>query len=214
MKAVIFGAGQNGLQVYHILKHDPSVEVVGFLDGNPERHGKTHCGLPILGDLDLVPELVKREGVEAGIAAIGDNRIRAKISKALGDMGLMRINAIHPQTIIDDTVRLGKGVIVEMGVAIHPLATVGDCVFIGGSTVIAHHSIVGDNVLLGGGVIFGGDVQIGENSLIGVGAVLQPHVRIGKNVIVGIGAAVINDLPDNAVAVGVPAKIIRYVEQE
>ncbi len=42
-----------------------------------------------------------------------------------------------------------------------------------------------------------------------VGAAIQPHVAIGRNVVVGVGAAVVSDLPDNVVAVGVPAKVIK-----
>jgi serine acetyltransferase len=111
--------------------------------------------------------------------------------------------------MIDESAILGRGVIMEMGAVVHPLARIGNCVFLGGSSVISHHSVVEDNVLIGGGVIFGGRVHVGRGSLIGVGAVLQPYTRIGSNVVVGIGAAVVRDLPDNVVAVGVPARIVR-----
>jgi len=53
--------------------------------------------------------------------------------------------------------------------------------------------------------------------LVGLGAsVMTPkwgkesRLRVGDNAVVGIGAVVIEDVPDNAVVVGVPAKIIRY----
>ena len=54
-----------------------------------------------------------------------------------------------------------------------------------------------------------GDVKVGENTWIGANATVRPRVSIGKNTIIGAGAVVVNDIPDNAVAVGVPAKIIR-----
>lgn len=54
----------------------------------------------------------------------------------------------------------------------------------------------------------GGSVpEIGNNVTIGAGAVLLGGIKIGNNVIIGANAVVLNDVPDNAIAVGVPAKI-------
>ena len=45
---------------------------------------------------------------------------------------------------------------------------------------------------------------------MGAGANIIGPVHVGNNVTIGAGAVVVRDLPDNCVAVGVPAKIIRY----
>lgn len=208
MKTILVGAGEHGAQTYHILKYLKRYELVGFIDDNPAKHGTEYCGHKVLGGESVLRDL-RREGVEGGIVAIGDNYRRAEYTQKLAALGFEIINAIHPQTMIDETVTLGKGLIVEMGVAVHPLAKIGNCVFLGGSCVVSHHSVVEENVLIGGGVVFGGNVHVGRNTVVGVGAVLQPHIRIGADVVIGIGAAVVDDLPDNVVAVGVPAKIIR-----
>jgi sugar O-acyltransferase (sialic acid O-acetyltransferase NeuD family) len=208
MKIIVVGAGEHGTQTFYVLKRLKEYEVVGFVDDDPCKHGTAHCGLTVLGGTGVLAEL-RKQGVEGAIVAIGDNYRRREHTERLWGVGFQIINAIHPTTMIDESAVFGRGVIVEMGVAVHPLARIGDCVFLGGSSVISHHSVVEDNVLIGGGVIFGGNVHVGRNTLIGVGAVLQPHIRIGADVVVGIGAAVVDDLPDNVVAVGVPAKIIR-----
>jgi hypothetical protein len=44
---------------------------------------------------------------------------------------------------------------------------------------------------------------------VGIGACAIPGVRIGERTIVGAGAAVVTDIPDDVVAVGVPAKVIK-----
>jgi len=54
------------------------------------------------------------------------------------------------------------------------------------------------------------NVVIGDDVWIGHGAVILPGVRIGTGVAVGAGAVVCKNIPDFAVAVGVPAKVIRY----
>jgi maltose O-acetyltransferase len=56
-------------------------------------------------------------------------------------------------------------------------------------------------------------VVIGNNVWIGAHAVILPGVTIGNNAIVGAGAVVTQDVAENAVVTGVPAKIIRYVEE-
>lgn len=212
MKIVIIGAGQNGCQVYNILKHDRTVEVVGFLDDSAALHGQDYRGVPILGGTSLAKELHSAGRIGGAIVAIGSNRVRARLTEAMEHLGLTIVSAIHPHVVVDDTARIGAGSIIEMGVMIHPEARIGRGVFVGGSSVIAHHCVVGDYALVGGGVIFGGEVTVGEFSTLGVGTVLQPQAKIGRNVTTGIGAAVVKDLPDNAVAVGVPAKVIRLAE--
>jgi sugar O-acyltransferase (sialic acid O-acetyltransferase NeuD family) len=208
-RIVVFGVGENGFQAFHILRHHRDVEVVGFVDDDPARHGSMVLGLPVLGDLSAIPALKQSRGVTGGLVAIGDNAIRARKIAELRGTGLELVSAHHPQTFIDSPEHLGAGTIIEMGVAIHPGARIGDGVFLGGGAIVSHHSTVGDFVLIAGGVVFGGHVNVGAYTLLGVGANIQPHVTIGRNVVVGVGAAVVGDLPDNVVAVGVPAKVIK-----
>jgi acetyltransferase EpsM len=209
VRTVIFGAGENGFQAYHILRHNREVEVVGFLDDDPAKHGTTVMGLPVFGGFDAISRLRVESGVEGALVAIGDNRIRGRVTPRLREAGLRLVSAIHPQTFIDAPVGIGDGAIIEMGVAIHPGATIGEGVFLGGGAIVSHHSVVGDFALIAGGVVFGGHVRVGSYTLLGVGASIQPHASIGSNVVVGVGAAVVSDLPDNVVAVGVPARVIR-----
>jgi acetyltransferase-like isoleucine patch superfamily enzyme len=53
-------------------------------------------------------------------------------------------------------------------------------------------------------------VTIGNGSDLGVGCTVLPGVTIGRGVQVGAGAVVASDLPDYAVAAGVPARVIRF----
>lgn len=58
-----------------------------------------------------------------------------------------------------------------------------------------------------------GRITVGNNVHIGVDAIIMPGVTIGSNCLIGAGAVVVHDIPDNSVAVGVPARVIKTIEQ-
>lgn len=88
--------------------------------------------------------------------------------------------------------------------------------------VIGAHVIIGDNVkifqnvTIGGGRLGDADSKrmprIGEGSTIFAGAVIVGDISIGSNCIIGANSVVNSDIPDNCVAVGVPAKVINKIK--
>ncbi len=54
---------------------------------------------------------------------------------------------------------------------------------------------------------------MGEGTHIGIGACVLPNINIGKWSIIGAGAVVIEDVPDNVIVVGNPAKILKVNEE-
>lgn len=55
-------------------------------------------------------------------------------------------------------------------------------------------------------------VSIGDDSWIGGGVIILSGVKIGKNVVVGAGAVVTRDIPDNSLALGIPAKVVKQID--
>lgn len=86
--------------------------------------------------------------------------------------------------------------------------------------VINQDAIIGNNVKIGAHVIIGGRKgnpvvpRIGDNVEIGAGAIILGEIIIGNNAIIGAGSVVINSVPENAVVVGNPGKVIKYLEEE
>jgi acetyltransferase-like isoleucine patch superfamily enzyme len=56
-------------------------------------------------------------------------------------------------------------------------------------------------------------IRVGDNVFIGNNAIILPGVSIGNNCIIGAGAVVTRDIPDNSVAVGVPARPIKTTDE-
>ena len=105
------------------------------------------------------------------------------------------------------------------GIEIHPGATIGRCLFIdhGMGVVIGETTVIGDNCTLYQGVTLGGTGKdqgkrhptLGNDVLVGAGAKVLGPFRVGDNARVAAGAVVLDAVPDNATAVGVPARIVR-----
>lgn len=74
---------------------------------------------------------------------------------------------------------------------------------------IAHNVKIGYGTLITACAEISGSVTIGSKVWLGPNCSIIDHITIGNDVLIGIGAVVINSLPDNVVAVGNPAKIIR-----
>jgi serine O-acetyltransferase len=84
-----------------------------------------------------------------------------------------------------------------------------------GNVVVHGHTRIGKNCEIQAGVVIGktetsasSAPQIGSNVYIGAGAKVIGNIRIGNNVTIGANAVVNKDVPDNCVAVGIPAKVI------
>ncbi|NLM38765.1 MAG: serine O-acetyltransferase [Firmicutes bacterium] len=105
------------------------------------------------------------------------------------------------------------------GIDIHPGAQIGAGVFIdhGVGVVIGETAVVKDNVTLYQGVVLGGTGKergkrhptIEENVVVASGAQVLGSFTVGANSRIGAGAVVLQEIPPNSTAVGVPARVVR-----
>mgnify|MGYP000261900089 CR=1 FL=1 len=102
---------------------------------------------------------------------------------------------------------------------VHPGASIGKGFFIdhGDGVVIGETTIIGDNVTLYQGVTLGGTGKdtgkrhptLGNNVLVGSGAKVLGPFKVGDNARIAAGAVVLSEIPPNATAVGVPARVVK-----
>ena len=107
-------------------------------------------------------------------------------------------------------VKIGHGCNILSGSIFSNSTKIGMGCIVYYNSIITHDCIIGDFVEISPSVTILGRVTIGNYSQIGANSTILPNLKIGNNVIIGSGSVVTKDLPDNCVAVGIPAKIIKF----
>jgi sugar O-acyltransferase (sialic acid O-acetyltransferase NeuD family) len=194
--AAVIGAGGHGKVVVSTLRA-AGIEVTGVYDDDRNLRGQTVLGVAVRG--------ATAELTGAGTAAvlgIGDNRVRAHLSK----LDLMWLTAVHPAAWLDRSVTLGEGTVVFAGAVVQPETTVGRHAIVNTGAVIDHDCQVGDFAHIAPGAGLAGGVRVGTGALLGIGCVVPPGVTVGDWAIVGAGAVVVEDVDAGATVKGVPAR--------
>lgn len=139
------------------------------------------------------------------------SRIVLIIHQIVFNLGQLRIPLL-PSLINKLFIRLPFGCQIGVGTKIGKKVDLG----YGGLGIVIHErAVVGNNVNIGTCVTIGGTTKknkvpvIGDYTIISSGAKILGPIKIGKNCVIGANAVVVNDIPDNSLAVGVPAKVIK-----
>ncbi|MCS7033688.1 MAG: acetyltransferase [Phycisphaerae bacterium] len=205
MDVVIIGAGGHGRVVLEILQHHRKTRVVGFLDADESLSGKTVAGRKVLGHVNLLTKL-KRSGVSGAIVAIGENRVRLEYMNRVIAAGMKLCNAVHPAAVVSRSARLGLNVVVAPGSVIGTEARIDDGVIVNTGAVVDHECEIGRAAHVCPAAALAGRVRVGEGALIGLGARVIQCLSIGPWATVGAGAVALEDVAENTVVAGVPAR--------
>lgn len=129
---------------------------------------------------------------------------------------------IEPGAIIREQVEIGKNAVIMMGAILNIGAVVGEGTMIDMGAVLGGRATVGNHCHIGAGAVLAGVIEpasatpviIEDDVLVGANAVVIEGVHVGKNAVVAAGAIVIEDVPDNAVVAGSPARIIKMKDEK
>lgn len=169
-------------------------------------------GVPVLkGDEHL--ELLYKQGYRRTIVAVGANQTRQRLSERAVGVGYELVNAISPHAIISPSARIGLGVAIMAGAVLNAACAIDDLAIINTGATIDHDCRIGRAAHIAPQCALAGNVTVGAGSFLGVGCKVIPGKRIGQDVTVGAGGVVISDIPDGALAVGVPARVIKSLKR-
>ena len=198
---ILIGASGHAKVISDILSLS-DVNVSAYYD---DRNIEFFNSIKVLSPINTIPEK------SVAIIAIGDNRIRKSISFTHHNLNYK--TAIHPKSVIDNSASIGLGSVVMASTTINNSTTIGKHCIINTSSSIDHDCVLEDFVHISPGAVLCGGIHVSEGAHIGAGVVVCPNIKIGKWATIGAGAVIINDIPDYAVVVGNPGKIIKYNEK-
>jgi sugar O-acyltransferase (sialic acid O-acetyltransferase NeuD family) len=141
---------------------------------------------------------------------IGNPILRKQLTNKFESNGGILSSTISPMARIGNYgIKIGEGCNIMMGAIVSNDVTIGKGCIVYFNSIITHECEVGNFVEISPNVTLLGRCKIGSFSRIGSNATVLPDVTIGKNVTVGAGSVVTKNLPDNCVAFGIPARIIK-----
>jgi len=210
-KVVILGAGglarETALVFDHCNQVNPKWEVLGYVDEDPDHHGKVLSGRPVLGDFKWF-EQVDRSSVRV-ITAVGSPVVRKKLVNRAKEKGLAFCSVVHPNVIMSRFIEMGEGVVITAGNILTVDIRLGNYVFLNLDCTVGHDTIIEAYCNVAPGAHISGNVYMGEGVDLGTGAVVLQGKRIGAWSIIGAGAVVTTDVPERVTAVGIPARAIK-----
>ena len=203
-RVVILGGSGHAKVVIDILQSRGDIQLEGYLA--PVEEAPALCGTPWLGNDNSLPMLLE-QGVRTAFVAIGDNALRKERMEVLLRMGYRLINAISPHATVSRHATLGAGISVMPGAVINAEANLGDGVIVNTNASVDHDCLIGAFCHVAPGCSLAGRVRVGEGAFLGTQTAVIPGISIGAWATVGAGSVVIRDLPDNATAFGIPARL-------
>jgi sugar O-acyltransferase (sialic acid O-acetyltransferase NeuD family) len=214
---IIVGCGGFGKEMLWTAQRlnavQPSYELIGYCDDDPAKQGQVVYGYPVLGSPEAAAaELFERPGF---ICSIGDNQVRARVVARVLALGWTPVSILDPTVIVADDAVVGVGTYVGARSMLCPNARIGDHVIINNLCTIGHDSQLGDFAQVSPGGRVSGASRIAEGALLGSNAVVAQCRSVGRYATLGAGSFAMTDIPDEATAIGIPARVaFRRTAQE
>lgn len=162
---------------------------------------------PVLEAENITDYFVETAGRNTGVPMLDVRRVNARI---------------EPGAIIRDQVEIGDRAVIMMGAILNIGAVVGPDTMIDMGAVLGGRATVGAHCHIGAGAVLAGVIEpasatpvvIEDDVLVGANAVIIEGVRVGRGSVVAAGAVVIEDVPENVVVAGCPARIIKHKDKK
>jgi sugar O-acyltransferase (sialic acid O-acetyltransferase NeuD family) len=216
MRAIIvLGSGGHAAEVCayvgQLAEQSGTAELLGCLD---DYGAAAFAGEPApLGGIQHLAQLMQVHEHLHAITATGDNVLRRLLvarAEAVGAGPVTWWTLVHPHASVGSNVEIGAGTCLAPGSIVTTRSRIGRHCILNVKASVSHDVTIGDYVNVNPGVVIAGGARIGDGCYIGAGATVIDRVKIGQGAVVGAGAVVVEDLPANATAVGVPARVIKY----
>lgn len=203
----VFGAGGHAKVVLDVIEKQGLYRTVGLFDDNASLQGTEFYGYQVIGGREKLLADNRSPTLRRCIVAIGDNRARLELAEWMSRNGFELVTAVHCSSQVARGVILGGNTVIMAGTVINSDTTIRDSVIINTAATVDHDCLIHSGVHIAPGCHLCGGVTVGKESFLGAGTIIIPGITVGAHAVIGAGSVVVNDVPDHAVAKGVPCTV-------
>lgn len=195
---ILVSSGIHGREMVEIIRRTGNYRLIGIIRGEETEEQTSPDGIPVLGGLSALSRF-------SDVALMYDNLTE------LGDIDISErlVSLIDPTAFVHPSATIGRGCVIYPNCFIGAEAILGTNCFLLTGAVVNHNCTLGNHVVMATGAHLAGNVNIDDNVYIGQDATIRQYTTVGKNVLIGMGSVVVKPVPDNAVMVGNPARLLR-----
>lgn len=212
-KLIIFGGSGIGMIAASVAEATNEYEVIGFLNDVIEEGtsiGK-YKQFPVIGTTEDYKKYISDEETYFFIAYVGLGDEKATFEK-IDNLDIPRKrypNLIHPTAIIPEGYcKLGQGVLCAPLCQLSPDTTISDNCILLANSFVGHDSFLDKFAHVATNGVVGANVHVGKAVHMGSNATIREKIVIGDFSLIGAGAVVLNNIEEDTVVVGNPAKLL------
>lgn len=198
---IIIGAGGHAAEIDEYISYNQHItdrnelNVIGFLDDNPESYARYRFSAPLLGG-------AKDHNVLKGhyyIIGIADLKYRRLFVERYKDDGAQFITFIHNKAYISPSAFIGEGSIICPNVNIGPNVKIGKYTLINSRCSLGHDTVIGDFNFISPNVCFSGFTEVGDENLFGINSATIPGINVGSNNTIAAGMIIDQNIGNDSV---------------
>jgi sugar O-acyltransferase (sialic acid O-acetyltransferase NeuD family) len=199
---IIIGAGGHGAEIDEYIIYskkkcaDQSINVIGFLDDNPDNYRNYKFSAPLLGGVR--DHKVRKDC--SYIMGIANLQYRKMFVEKFSGEGADFITFIHCDAYISESAKIGIGVVIAPFVNVGPNVKIGDFTFLNSRSSMGHDTEVGKYNFISPNVCFSGFTIVGDENLFGINSATIPGIKIGNRNKIAAGMVLDKNLEDDSVA--------------